>query len=128
MDSLLDTLSDDELRFIAERDYGVDCDAHLAELLKLIREQSGVLSDEQFWHPYEVIELCAHALEPGHEREFAACTLVVINAVATGYDTSTRLDWKFNDRADDYDRLPSELRELILAAYAATGLEFGDPF
>ncbi|MBU8976390.1 hypothetical protein JI752_009595 [Lysobacter sp. MMG2] len=119
---LLDSLTDAELRFIAEGDYGVDADLHLDELVKLLREQDGVLSEGQYWYPYEVVELGAHSLKPGHAREFAACTLLVIDAVATGYDTSTRLDWKFDERASDYDRLPTPLRDLVLDAYLGVGL------
>jgi hypothetical protein len=120
---LLDSLTEAELKFIAEGDYGVDADLHLDELLKLLREQDSVLSEGQYWYPYEVLELGAHSLKPGHEREFAACTLLVINAVATGYDKSTRLDWKFDERAGDYDRLPTTLRDLVLDAYLAAGLD-----
>lgn len=116
---LFGSLTEAELKFIAEGDYGVDTDLHLDELVKLLHEQGGVLSEGQYWHPYEVVELGAHSLKPGHEREFAACTLLVINAVATGYDTSTRLDRKFDERASDYDRLPPPLRDLVLSAYMA---------
>lgn len=121
--NLLDSLTEAELKFIAEGDYGVDADLHLDELLKLLREQDSVLSEGQYWYPYEVVELGAHSLKPGHEREFAACTLLVINAVATGYDKSTRLDWKFDERAGDYGRLPTTLRDLVLDAYLAAGLD-----
>lgn len=113
---LLESLTEAELRFIAEGDYGVDADLHLDGLVKLLREQSGAPSEGQYWYPYEVVELGAHSLKPGHEREFAACTLLVIDAAATG------LDWKFDERAGDYDRLPTPLRDLVLDAYFAVGL------
>lgn len=118
--AFLKSLDDDELKFIAGRDYGVDSDIHLEALRKLIKHQAGSLSEEQFWYPYEVIELGAHTLVPGHEREFAACTLLVLRAVASGYDTSTRVDWKLIDRAHDYDLLPPDLREAVLDAYLKT--------
>lgn len=123
---LLDSLTEGELKFIAQGDYGVDADLHLEGLVKLLHDQDGVLSEGQYWYPYEVVELGAHSLKPGHEREFTACTLLVINAVATGYDRSTRLDWKFDDRAGDYDRLPTQLRELVMDAYLAVGLNSTD--
>jgi len=66
-----------------------------------------------------VIELGSHALKPGHEREFAICTLLVLANVAAGIDTSTDVQAKFADRAPDYDRLPAALREEILHAYQA---------
>lgn len=127
METLLDSLTDDELKFIAERDYGLDADVHLSELQKLIRDQRWHLSEGQYWHPYEVIELGAHSLTRGHEREFAACTLLVLRAVASGYDTETRLDWKFNDRAADYDLLPKDLRDLVLDAYMQTACRESTP-
>jgi hypothetical protein len=86
-------------------------------LRKLFRGQGRVISEGQDWHPYEVIELGAHSLIPGHEREFVACTLLVIAAIADGVDTSTTLAWKLDDRAADYDALPHGLREIVLDAY-----------
>lgn len=122
LDDLLKSLTDSELKFIAERDYGVDADVHLEELRKLIASQDGFLMEGQYWHPYEVIELCAHSLTPGHEKEFTACTLLVLRAVASGFDTATTLDWKLEDRAQDYDALPQPYRDAILGAYQLTGL------
>ena len=118
--AFLQSLSDEELRFIADLDYGVDSDLHLDGLRKLIKQQDCVPAEGQEWFPYEVIELGAHKLTPGHEREFAACTLIVVQAVTSGYDTSTNLDWKFDEQAQSYDLLPQELREAVLQAYART--------
>ena len=119
--ALLQSLKPEELRFIAERDYGVDADLHL-EALRSVVESGGLLQEGQYWYPYEVIELTAHKLVPEHEREFVACTLLVLAAVASGYDTSTQLEWKFDDHAGDYGKLEPEFRESVLAAYAAAGL------
>jgi hypothetical protein len=120
LEQLLNSLSNDELQFIAAADYGEEQEAHLAALRNVVSAQ-GHLSEEQYWYPYEVIELRAHALEPGHEREFAACTLLVIQAVVDGYDSATPLGQKLADRAQDYDRLPSELRDMVLDAYQQAG-------
>ncbi len=112
-------LSEREFEFIAALDYGQDSDRHLAALRSVCVEQRGILHSDQLWFPYEVIELGSHKLVPGHEREFAACTLLVLANVAVGVDTSTDLKEKFKDRAADYDRLPLDLREEILGAYEA---------
>jgi hypothetical protein len=109
--------TDDELSFIAGLDYGEGRAQHLAALLTVVREQAGIFRPDQYWHPYEVVELGAHSLTPGHEREFAICTLLVIQAVVSGYDTSTVLADKFCERAADYESLPADLREEILGAY-----------
>ena len=119
---LWQTLSEDELAFIASRDYGVDAELHLDALKKVLFEQDGCAYDGQHWYPYEVIELCAHWLQPGHAREFAACTLLVIKNVVQGHDRCTDLVYKFECRASDYARLPPELSEQIIAAYVASGL------
>lgn len=116
-DVFLESLTEDELKFIADRDYGVDSDLHLEALRKVVGEQAGAFTEQQSWYPYEVIELGAHALVPGHEREFVACTLLVLRAVATGYDRSTQLDWKFSDHTQDYDALPPALKQAVLDAY-----------
>lgn len=117
LDELLKSLTESELRFIAGQDYGIDTETHLAALKVVIAEQGGVIDATQYWFPYEVIELCARVLTPGHEREFAACTWLVIRAVAAGVDKSTTLGDKFDDRRSDYDALPPPLRDAILDAY-----------
>ncbi|MEH6415785.1 hypothetical protein [Pseudomonas sp. CGJS7] len=117
LDELLKSLTHAELRFIAKSDYGVNADVHLEALKQLIASQDRVPTRGQHWYPYEVIELCASSLTPGHEREFTACTLLVLHAVASGYDTSTWVDEKLADRAKNYDALPVEFRDAILDAY-----------
>ena len=119
--SLLQSLEPDELRFIAERDYGQDVERHLLALQAVVT-QGGTFPQGEYWYPYEVVELGAHALETGHEREFAACTLLVLRAIADGFDTSTDLESKLADRAADYGKLQPELRSAVLAAYASAGL------
>jgi hypothetical protein len=113
--------SEQELSYIAGLNYGLEQSQHLDALRKVIFEQGGALTKEQYWFPYEVIELGAHALAAGHEREFAICTLLVIEAVRSGYDTSTDLSAKFSDRSQQYDMLPGSLRDEILIAYQAAG-------
>ncbi len=109
--------SDEELAFIGGLDHGQDAEKHLAALRRVLSEKGGIVGDGQHWYPYEVIELGAHWLQSGHEREFALCTLLVIENVAAGTDTSTDLAAKLAERAADYDRLPAPLRDLILSAY-----------
>lgn len=119
--ALLQSLTAEELRFIAEADYGDDVDQHLLALQRVV-EDGGRLQQGQSFFPYEVIELRSHVCQRGHEREFVACTLVVLAAVASGYDTWTDLDLKFESRAQDYDALEPQYREPILSAYAAAGI------
>ena len=118
---LIKSVSESELLYIAALDYGQDSRQQLESLRVVIFGQDGSLREGQIWHPYEVIELGANALKSGHEREFAICTLLVIQAVIDGFDSSTDLTVKFNDRAHDYDSLPPMLREEVLRAYQIAG-------
>ena len=120
--ALLESLTAAELEFIAGRNGGLEAHLHLEALKRLVNAQGGVLEEGQTWYPYEVIELCAHHLVRGHEREFTACTLLVLEAVASGFDKSTTLEWKLEDRAQDYDALPARYREAILDAYLRAGI------
>ena len=63
------------------------------------------------------MELGSHALEPGHEREFVICTLLVIEAAIGGFDRNVNLAEKLARMARDYDALPPQLRDVILQAY-----------
>ncbi|MBO9749547.1 hypothetical protein J7431_20490 [Xanthomonas phaseoli pv. dieffenbachiae] len=116
---LLQSLTPDEVRFIAQRDDGQDAERHSQALASVVA-RGGRFEQGEEWYPYEVVELGAHILVPGHAREFAICTLLVIAAVADGFDLSTTLADKFQDRADDYAKLPPDLQQAILEAYAAT--------
>ncbi len=122
LSQLTKTITESELQYIAALDYGQDSEKHLAALRSVVFHQDGDLQEGLLWHPYEVIELGAHSLAPGHEREFFFCTILVLQAVIGGYDTSTNLAEKLNDRSSDYDRLPAELREHVLRAYQLAGV------
>lgn len=116
---LLKTITDEELTFVAGLDYGEGTDLHRAELQKLIFEQDGDMTRDQYWYPHEVIALGSHRLQPGHEREFFFCTMLLLQAVQSGYDDTFDLLDKFQDRADEYQQLPAGLRDEILQAYLA---------
>lgn len=117
MNSLIKSISENEMAYIAGLDYGQDSEQHLESLRSVIFAQNGVLRKGQTWFPYEVIELGANVLITGHEREFSICTLLVIQAVVCGFDSSTDLVAKLSDRAQDYDLLPPNLRDEVLRAY-----------
>ncbi len=118
---LVKSVTESELRHIASLDYGQDSERHLDALRLLIFEQGGDLLEDQFWFPHEVISLGSHHLIKGHEREFFFCTMLLLQAVANGFDTSVELSDKLNDRAADYDMLPAALRDEVLQAYQSAG-------
>ena len=117
---LIQSATEEELAFIAALDYGLDKVVHLEALRSVCYAQRGELVTGQYCFPYEVIQLGSNSLKSGHEREFAICTLLVI-AAAANFDPAPDLESKLADRAQDYDRLPADLREEILNAYQTAG-------
>lgn len=118
---LVQTITANELSFIAGLDYSQDRERHEEALRLVIAHQGGQFNDGQHWFPYEVVELGAHHLQVGHEREFAICTLLVIRAVTAGFDKATDLAEKKVAMESQYRMLPAALRELIDAEYAIAG-------
>jgi hypothetical protein len=114
---LVTSVTESELAYIASLNYGLEAQQHLAALRKVVFEQDGQFQEGQRWLPYEVVELGAHALATGHEREFAICTLLVVAAVRSGFDSATSLSTKFGEQAESYDALPPVLRKEILNVY-----------
>lgn len=118
---LVQTISEGELSFIAGLDYGQDQDRHETALQLVIRRQGGNFNEGQRWFPYEVVELGAHHLQTGHEREFAICTILVIRSATAGFDKATDLAEKRIAMESQYRALPLVLQEAIDAEYAAAG-------
>lgn len=113
---LIKTITQSELRFIASRDYGQDSARHLESLRCVVFEQDGRFRDDQTWFPLEVVELGAYSLEPGHEREFFFCTMLVLLAIQHG-ESSVDVERLFANAAEHYDRLESSLRDEVLRAF-----------
>lgn len=82
------TISEEELDFIAKSDYGQEVERHKTALKKLIFEQNGVVQQEQFWYPYEVVELCKNVCQKGHTREFLICHMIIAISIIEGSDGS----------------------------------------
>lgn len=114
LDELLGSLTRAERDFIATRDYGADKDKHRAALDVVIAKGGIVDFQAQgVWHPYEVIELCKNVLEPGHEREYAACMGIVFLNVREGGDRSNDIEHVQESQRDAIARLPEELRRML---------------
>ncbi len=64
-----------------------------------------------------MIERGAARCEPGHEREFVMCTLLVLLAVHAGQRVGVDLALQFDDLAATYETLPPVLRDTVLDAY-----------
>ena len=108
------SISEEELNFISLSDYGNDSERHKEALKKLIFEQDCVVSDEQFWYPYEVVELARWECKTGHEREFAICNIIIALSIIAGEDTSNDVCYMIDNNAQEYDKLPVDIKELVL--------------
>jgi hypothetical protein len=109
--SLLPSLTEAELDFIANLDYGSDRERHLAALRKVIARGGNVRMEEEIWHPYEVIELGKNDLKPGHEREFAACLIIVFLNILSGTDKMNDVFAILDAQKENTASLPASLRE-----------------
>ena len=107
------TITGHEIRFIAGKDYGADCDKHENELKKLIFEQNGVLNGKQFWYPYEVVELCRWSCEKGHEKEFVVCNVIICLSIIAGTDVTNDPAYMKEALQKEYDKLDKPNYDLI---------------
>ncbi len=110
---LLNSLADEERDFIAGLDYGQDRLKHRLALDLVLARGGQVDMEQEYWFPYEVIELGKSWLQPGRDREYAACLAIVLENIRTGADTSTDLEYLIDSQYDTVATLPSELRQLI---------------
>jgi hypothetical protein len=125
-DDLLASLTEEEIRFISSRDYGADSDRHYAALNNVLARGGRIRAKDEYWFPYEAIELGKNALEPGHDREFAACIVIVLENILSGDDTWNDADYILETQKDAIDSLPSDLRNLIFSLANRIRIEVGE--
>jgi hypothetical protein len=114
LSQLLQSLSAAERDFIAGLDYGADRTLHRAALDTVIANGGEVDFDtEGVWYPYEVIELGKNWLQEGHEREYAACMVIVLWNIETGRDPFNDLEGILAQQYDSIQALPNDLREIV---------------
>ena len=114
------SITENEIKFIAERDYGADTEKHEYELRKLIFDQNGVISSNQYWYPYEVVELCRWSYEIGHEREFVICNIIICLSVIAGTDNKNDPEYMKEVLKKEYDKLDSSNYDLIFKILTET--------
>ncbi|HEY9105411.1 MAG TPA: hypothetical protein VIN58_01945 [Roseateles sp.] len=117
MHPLLATATPKELALIAGLDYGQDIREHLDALECLVFERQCKFRAGEHWFPYEVIELGTNSVKPGHEREFALCCLLALEAINSGFDPAHDRESKFSSIEPHLSQLPEALATL-LEAYA----------
>ena len=113
MIELLNSLTDNEINFICNLDYGNDFQKHKNEFLKVIKNEGYVDLNNQNWYPYEVIELGSNWLQEGHEKEFTVCTLIVLKNILNENDLSNDIEIKLDNHSKDYESLNTEYRTQI---------------
>jgi hypothetical protein len=119
MHPLISTAKPEELEFIASLDYGQGTEEHLAALKSLIFERECNFRDDEYWYPYEVIELGSYSVQSGREREFVLCCLLVLEAIKRGFDFTHNRESKFSEIEPLLPELPSEMATLLVEAYAS---------
>ena len=110
---LLESLTDEERNFIANLDHGDDQEEHRKQLDVVIENKGAVDSDSQLWYPYSVIEIGKNMLQPGHEREFAACVGIILHNVIEGSDKMNNVAQIITMFAHQISTLADDLREMI---------------
>ncbi len=109
------SITEDEINFIANADYGEDADLHSKALRELIFKNDCILSDDQIWYPYECVELVRWECKEGHMREFAFCNIIIAISIISGADNTNDPEYMLNTITHEYDKLPEDLRELVLS-------------
>ncbi|BFM06930.1 hypothetical protein [Halioxenophilus aromaticivorans] len=104
----------EEIKFISMADYGQDSTQHLESLKKLIFEQDCVVNGDQYWFPYEVVELARWNCKDGHEKEFAICNIIIALSIIAGADSSNDPTYMIDTNASEYDKLTEPVRDLVL--------------
>jgi hypothetical protein len=110
---LIKSISDSEIDFICHADYGHDVSVHKIALRKLIFENHCVVGRDEYWYPWEVVELARWELKEGHEREFAICNALIAVAVINGSDRNNSIDYMLETLSIEYDKLPTELKQIV---------------
>jgi len=113
-ENLIYSITESELRLIAEADHAQDIEKHYQALKYLIFENRGIYTQELYWYPYEVIELSRWGLKKGHEREFAISNCIIAQSVIAGADISNDPNFMLSELMPSYIELPAELSKYVI--------------
>lgn len=108
------SITDDEIDYISTFDRDQDIDIHKSSLRTLIFDQNCVISDDQFWYPFECVEMTRWRCDQGHEREFTICHIIIFLSTIAGTCVTHDPDDMMITHASEYDKLSKPLRELVL--------------
>ena len=123
MHPLIETVTDEELWFIAGLDYGQKQEQYFQALRELIFERKArfFAADHEL---YSLIRLGVVSITEGHEREFVICNLLVIHAVTTGFDTLTEMEILLSNSNAPGLNLPSDLAAVLFEQHQALWPKF----
>ena len=110
---LIRSISESEIDFICHADYGQDVLTHKIALKKLIFDNQCVVTDDQYWYPWEVVELARWELKDGHEREFAICNAMIAIAILNGSDQNNTIEYMLETLSSEYNKLSIELKQIV---------------
>ena len=110
---LIKSISEAEIDFICHADYGQDATVHKVALKKLIFDNHCVVARDEYWYPWEVVELARWELKEEHEREFAICNAMIAVAIINGSDQTNSIERMFKILSSEYDKLPAELKQIV---------------
>lgn len=113
---LIKSITESELDFISKADYGKDSSRHKESLKKLIFGQNGIIDADQYWFPYEVVELSRWSCKEGHEREFAISNTIIALSILGDADNSNSIEYMFQQLSNEYESLSPELKEIVTSA------------
>ncbi|NIB45233.1 hypothetical protein HBA55_37020 [Pseudomaricurvus alkylphenolicus] len=119
MIDFIQSVTEKEILYIANRDYGDSADEYRDLLKKVIFNQSCIMTLEQHYSPGEVIALCSSYPEYGHEREFCICLLLYI--INRGVFGANNLAAQLEANESLYRSLPEKYSTLVFDAYKWAG-------
>jgi hypothetical protein len=119
MIEFIQSITDKEIRYIANSDYGDSADIYYDLVKKVIFNQSCIMTLDQHYSPGEVIALCSYYPEKGHEREFCICRLLYI--INRGVFGANDLAAQLAENECLYRSMSEYYSELIFSAYRWAG-------
>lgn len=109
---------------VAAADYGCDIERHLEALNSVLSSETCLFPKDDFWYPSEVVELVSHVrATPG----FVPCTALLLANALQGRDNVGWFEFRWSNLAADYNELPKNVRDPILAGLRSL-YESGEDF
>ena len=104
-------MTENELNFVSEADYGCDVRKHLAALYEVLDQPDCRFPKGECWYPNEVVELIGHV--PG-STGFVGCTALLIINDILGYGHIEYMSYRWMNNSKAYCGLSDSQREPIL--------------